>query len=88
MPSSPRRGRLAVKGGENMDLPSFTDFIASLSPDTVAGIMKDADIAAKLVKAEDLLDPRDVTALQIQSLCWQSALGLLVVCHEWLRQQL
>lgn len=53
-----------------MDLPSFTDFIASLSPDTVAGIMKDADIAAKLVKAEDLLDPRDVTALQIQSLCW------------------
>ena len=70
-----------------MDIPSFSEFIATLDRETVAGIMKDADIAAKSVKAEDLLDPRDVTALQIQSLCWQSTLGLLAVYHEWLRQQ-
>ena len=50
--------------------------------------MKDANNAAKLVKAEDLLDPFDEGPLQLQSLCWQTAVELLAVYHEWLRQQL
>lgn len=70
-----------------MDLPSFTDFLATLDCDTVAGIMKDANNAAKLVKAENLIDPQDEGPLQVQSLCWQTALELLAVYHQWLQQQ-
>ena len=74
------------RGGEKMNLPSFTEFLATLNHETVAGIMKDANNAAKLVKAEDLLDPFDEGPLQLQSLCWQTAVELLAVYHEWLRQ--
>ena len=70
-----------------MNIPSFTEFLATLDHETVAGIMKDANIAAKSIKPEDLLDPCNVTSAQIQSLCFQSALELLAVYHEWLRQQ-
>ena len=76
------------RGGEKMNLPSFTEFLATLNHEVVAGIMKDANNAAKLVKAEDLLDPFDEGPLQLQSLCWQTAVELLAVYHEWLRQQL
>lgn len=70
-----------------MNIPSFTEFLATLDSETIAGIMKDANIAAKAVKPEDLLNPSDAVALQIQGLCFQSALELLAVYHEWLRQQ-
>lgn len=71
-----------------MNLPSFTEFLATLNHEVVAGIMRDANNAAKLVKAEDLLNPFDEGPLQLQSLCWQTAVELLAVYHEWLRQQL
>ena len=71
-----------------MNLPSFAEFLATLNHETVAGIMKYANNAAKLVKAEDLLDPFDEGPLQLQSLCWQTAVELLAVYHEWLRRQL
>ena len=70
-----------------MDLPSFTEFMATLDHETISGIMKDANNASKLVKAEDLLNPDDVVGAQTQSFCWQSALELLAVYHEWLRRQ-
>ncbi len=70
-----------------MDIPPFAEFIDSLDSHTVSGIMKDANIAAKLVESQQLLDPDDLIPLQVQSIAWQTALGLLGAYHTWLAQQ-
>lgn len=71
-----------------MTLPSFQDFLAELTPDIVAGIMKDANNAAKLVEATPDLHQENIAALQFQSIAFQVSLETLAVYHKWLEQQL
>ena len=71
-----------------MQFPSFDDFMATLSPDTVAGIMGDANAASRLVKPAKLTYPEDAAGLQVLSISFQVSLELLAVYHKWLEQQL
>lgn len=71
-----------------MQFPSFDDFMATLSPDTVAGIMGDANAASRLVKPDKLTYPEDAAGLQVLSISFQVSLELLAVYHKWLEQQL
>ena len=71
-----------------MTLPSFQDFLAGLTPDTVAGIMKDANNAAKLIEATPDLHQENIMALQIQSIAFQVSIETLAVYHKWLEQQI
>ena len=69
-----------------MELPSFQEFIDSLDKETISGIMKDANNAAKLVLGTPVSDPQDLPGLQIQSVAFQISLELLAVYHKWLEQ--
>ena len=69
-----------------MTLPSFEEFISTLDKDTISGIMKDANNAAKLVLETPVSDPQDLPGLQIQSVAFQISLELLAVYHKWLEQ--
>lgn len=71
-----------------MDIPPFQEFMASLDSDTIAGIMKDANNAAKVVEETANISPESIPGLQIQSISFQVSLELLAVYHKWLEQQL
>ena len=71
-----------------MVLPDFQDFMASLDPDTVAGIMKDANIAMKTVSERQDVRPENIPGLQLLSGSYQVSLELLAVYHKWLEQNL
>lgn len=78
----------AEKGGEILNLPPFEDFLATLDPDTISGIMGDANQAAKSVNRVSLADQSDKVPLQVLSISYQTALELLAVYHKWLEQNL
>lgn len=69
-----------------MEMPSFQEFIDSLDKETISGIMKDANNAAKLVLETPVSDPQDLPGLQIQSIAFQISLELLAVYRKWLEQ--
>lgn len=71
-----------------MNLPPFEDFLATLDPDTISGIMGDANNAAKIVSSTPLADERDKIPLQVSSISYQVALEVLAVYHKWLEQAL
>ena len=69
-----------------MIFPPFEEFINALDSDTVAGIMKDANNAAKLIDPQELHFSEDAPALQALSQSFQVSLELLAVYHKWLEQ--
>lgn len=69
-----------------MALPPFQEFLASLDKETLAGIMRDAGEAAKLVLDDPKNDPRDIPDLQVRSMALQTSLEVLAVYHKWLEQ--
>ena len=69
-----------------MEMPSLQEFIDSLDKETISGIMKDANNAAKLVLETPVSDPQDLPGLQIQSIAFQISLELLAVYRKWLEQ--
>lgn len=71
-----------------MNLPPFEDFLASLDPDTISGIMKDASNAAKVVYDTPLAVESDRIPLQVLSISYQVSLEVLAVYHKWLEQEL
>lgn len=71
-----------------MDFPDFQDFLASLEPDTISGIMGDANRAAKAMNNVDFEHKEDLPALQTLSISYQTSLELLAVYHKWLSQYL
>ncbi len=71
-----------------MNLPPFEDFLATLDPDTVSGIMGDASNAANVIGNTLLADERDKVPLQILGISYQIALEVLAVYHKWLEQEL
>lgn len=71
-----------------MTWPDFQDFLASLGPETIAGIMKDANNAMKLAEEHDAVDPQNIPGLQLLSASFQMALELLAVYHKWLSKAL
>lgn len=71
-----------------MNLPPFEDFLASMDPDTIAGIMKDASNASKAVYKTPLSVESDRLPLQVLSISYQVALEVLAVYHKWLEQEL
>ena len=71
-----------------MTLPPFEQFMASLDPETVSGIMRDANNAAKIAASTDGINPLNVPGLQAQAMSFQVALELLAVYHKWLEQEL
>lgn len=89
LPPSPLCGRIRTeKGGGTMAFPDFQDFIVSLEPDTVSGIMGDANRAAKAMRNVDLANKEDLPAAQVLSISYQTSLELLAVYHQWLSQYL
>lgn len=71
-----------------MKFPDFRDFLASLDEETVSGIMKDANNAAKVIQDTELICEEDRPALHTLGVSYQVSLGLLAVYHKWLEQQL
>lgn len=69
-----------------MQLPSFQDFLSTLTPDIITGIMQDANHAAKLVDPSKLTYAQDMAGMQILSISFQVSLELLAVYHKWLEQ--
>lgn len=69
-----------------MDFPDFNDFLATLDKETIAGIMKDARLAAGVPLEVDLKYPAGLAEDQMLAIGFQSALGLLASYHLWLAQ--
>lgn len=71
-----------------MEFPPFEEFLATLDEDTIAGIMKDANIAAKTAGKVPLTYDADRPAAQVLAISYQTALEVLAVYHKWLEQYL
>lgn len=71
-----------------MQLPDFSDFLNTLDSDTISSIMKDANIAAKLVTENTYVLESNKLGLQMLSISYQMSLTLLAVYHKWLEQSL
>lgn len=71
-----------------MNLPPFEDFLATLDPNTISGIMGDANNAAKIVNNTPLTHESNKIPLQVMSISYQISLEVLAVYHKWLEQYL
>lgn len=69
-----------------MEFPSFEEFLSTLDKDTISGIMKDANIAAKTAGNVPLTNNTDRPATQVLALSYQISLEVLAVYHKWLEQ--
>lgn len=64
-----------------MQFPKFQDFLATLSPEMITGIMEDAKL-----KCESLTSAG--TGEQIGAISWTISLELLALYHVWLEESL
>lgn len=71
-----------------MNLPPFEDFLSSLDPDIISGVMGDANNAAKIIEEIQLSNEQSRIPLQILSISYQVSLEILAVYHRWLEQEL
>lgn len=70
-----------------MEFPKFTDFLATLDNETIAGIIKDGNNAAKIAaEAPDILDESRL-GLENHSAAFLVSLALLATYHKWLERQ-
>lgn len=70
-----------------MNIGNFNDFLATLTPETIEQIARDANL--KLSQAREGLSPIDPTFIgtQISAISLTISLELLGLYHKWLEQQ-
>lgn len=64
-------------------MKEFSDFLASVSEETIVAIMNDTSLKASEVKEKMGKNNQDYLGHQIQEAAFTIALELLGLCHQW-----